>query len=809
MQKAKTVTLTFGLLLFIILALTGCGANISTKLTVDDSFAGSRQIVCTVSKNDVNEYFKGGVAKIDEIINNKCPSELTYTKSEDEANYVYTFELTFSSKDDYEAKLEKILERKPNVTFTTPNTLFVKGFCITEDFNSQDILGWFKKAVEEEKLMDDISNLWEIGETAVEYAGITYKTNGNISLNQIEYKPIEKIVFTTKQEKDGIFSRDISIYIPSETLQMLSAEIEDYMSNRVPQDGKGEWITNDYGKEFKISFTAESAEELASKTSTALDSKNNTASLKDDMENSTAFKTQTLFEEALDCSAFVSDSSNNVNIDYKYITSGGEEISFVQKESNGEWQDVSYLYDNGIMSFSDDINICLFRIGIEKQYLINKVNIIMKQNDNNRYERSIIFEYDQSASIEGAELAKKYFDGLNAPHTKTTAQEKDGIIKCTVNITGSSEEITAALKKLFGEGNSLTYFRQKGLLKVKKSTLMTDNIDMVDFLQKVNYNNTINYCLVTKGKEVIKGIAFEADGRKDLKSIGKSKEQFSDELPGYNVKIKYNGSVFSPIAVLFICLIIIIALILIIFAALPILKAISRKLGEINISYKDTIINLMKSIKSKGIIIIQKSLVYTWDAFGKMKVNINAAKTINEPIEDIVIPKTKVKVLRIVKYLLLFAMVCFFFPFFTVSCGTTANSITFNGWTSTFGTIVNTGFSTEKIDGNLLCILLLLLPVASFIILTIKSKLSEGINFIICSLSSLISVIELIAYRIKVIEKIEESGYGSLDLKFEWGYKLSLIVHIAIFIITAYASFIIFTRNRNTKSDTVQNEQIL
>lgn len=813
MHRCKKNFLLLGIFIILIFCLSSCGAYVKTELNIDDSFSGNRKIVCTVNKNDVKDNFKGGVKKIDEILKNKCPSDLTYTKSEDATQYIYTFNLPFASKDDYEAKLERILMRKPNVYFSTSDTPFVKGIRISEDFNSLDILEWFKKVVEQEKLMDNLSNLWELGDTKVNYNGNNYVTSGEINLNKIEYYPINGILIYTQQSEYGTFYRDITFSIPDTTYQSASQEIEDYLSKRVPDGGNGEWSTTDNGKNYIITFHADSADELASKTSIVLDSNDNKACFIEDTPNSKAFKTQYILEETLNFSSFVSQNGNKVYVAYIYQPYDYDNIIFVQNEVNGSWQDVYYELNEGVVSFDDEINSWHIKVGVERKYPLSKVDIIMKQLDGNRFERKIVFEYDNNLDIEVAELAKKYIDGLSIPYTSTSTVYENETAKFVITITGDSEQITEAVKKLFGDNNNVIYIRQKGLFKVKKSTLMEDTINMQSLLQDSNYNNKINYTFITDGKEKINRLTLDSDGI-NIKTLEVNSSEFSEELSDDNVTIKYNGSVFNGMALFLILLIILLPIAILILVVVIFTKKASKQSEGEKVSYRDTIINIINSLKTKLYILFNKCLKLINNILNKIKNYANNLKNkkekdnindvankinISQNLDKIDIKQVKNKLSVILKLLLFCAAIGFFFPMFTISCGNETNKLTFNGWTATFGTTVDTGFSSQRIEGNPLCMLLLLLPVISIIILVIKNKLSNLVKYIISLFSSASSIFILQILKNRVINEVKYSNYGIFNVKFEWGYKFMFIVNNIIVIISAIILYLILKENKTIK----------
>lgn len=124
----------------------------------------------------------------------------------------------------------------------------------------------------------------------------------------------------------------------------------------------------------------------------------------------------------------------------------------------------------------------------------------------------------------------------------------------------------------------------------------------------------------------------------------------------------------------------------------------------------------------------------------------------------------KKKISLAIKVILFTLIICFFFPLCTVSCGDTDYEI--SGYESTFGVEA----MGEKIDGNLLCGLLILIPII-LLICALKMKVLNDLT-IVYIMGAVVNIIILSVYRIRLPKLAEEY---MATIKFNFGYYLELI----------------------------------
>lgn len=150
------------------------------------------------------------------------------------------------------------------------------------------------------------------------------------------------------------------------------------------------------------------------------------------------------------------------------------------------------------------------------------------------------------------------------------------------------------------------------------------------------------------------------------------------------------------------------------------------------------------------------------------------------PDGDVKYEKIKWSMKKIVKSIAAVLAVLFFFPLCTVSCG---EEVEISGLTSTIG--VET-FWGERTGGNILCILLFLLPV--FVIGVFYLKKIEGLErkYVCAVTASILHFLALIVYGISLKLTADDYGY---EARFTMWYYLSLLGSALLTVCTGAAAY--------------------
>jgi hypothetical protein len=134
------------------------------------------------------------------------------------------------------------------------------------------------------------------------------------------------------------------------------------------------------------------------------------------------------------------------------------------------------------------------------------------------------------------------------------------------------------------------------------------------------------------------------------------------------------------------------------------------------------------------------------------------------------------KIGTIIKVIALVLCVLFFLPLVTVSCAGAVES--FSGLDSAIG--------KEYVSGNFLAILMLLIPVALFVIFQFKKKRTfiQGKVFVLSTVLSVVGLVIFIAYPVIVIGIMIENVGEVLPFRLTPWYFLSVILYIVNLILS-------------------------
>lgn len=151
--------------------------------------------------------------------------------------------------------------------------------------------------------------------------------------------------------------------------------------------------------------------------------------------------------------------------------------------------------------------------------------------------------------------------------------------------------------------------------------------------------------------------------------------------------------------------------------------------------------------------------------------------------KDVVYKKTPVKGKTVLKIFALIMEICFFLPLCTVSCS--GQKLPINGLDATFGTKA----MGETIEGNILCILLMLIPIAILAVLFMKNLYEKTYAYLITGAVPLVQLIILFVFKSRIIEQAEEY---SATVKFNNGFYMNIISSILVIIVSAVMYYMIY-----------------
>ena len=259
------------------LLLTACGGVVNTDMSFDDSFAGSRVMTYTISNSDYNSYVQKDFETVSATLKALCPEDIEITSlTQDDTNIVAVFTINFSSKEDYESKVARILtavgsDKEPDVTLLRSNTAFAKGVAYQENFGSDDLLKWMSDGIMSNNFITSSYEIYIFSteKVSLTIAGEEFEKDANMSIidvNTTKYLPINGVVFNTVINKDGTIDRSIALNIPDTSYDQAKDDIDKFMADRVGEVGTGTWSEEDYAHIFTIEGKALTTEQCKTMT---------------------------------------------------------------------------------------------------------------------------------------------------------------------------------------------------------------------------------------------------------------------------------------------------------------------------------------------------------------------------------------------------------------------------------------------------------------------------------------------------------------------------------------------------------------
>ena len=337
---------------------TGCGASVSTDMTVDKDFSGERKIILQLDNDDLS-YVDGGIGALEKVIKSNIPKDMKYSVSNYSGGKKITFKISFKNLQDYRTKVSNIIkkgadvkDKTTEVTYERSESYFKKGILFEENFSSVDLLNWYKVALRKAKIISESEGNWyESGSTKLTLEGKEYSS---LSVNTQENSCLSSAEVTTTVLVDNTFERTITFRANASTIEQLKEKgcvLNDYLKGLAPEKCEFTESTDDDGDNYNytFSFTAKDADDLVAKTNAILQTNTNTVTLESVVNEDRLGYANVTYSELLDGSYYLDyDSyySNPLSSRVK-VYNNTTLLSAIRGES-----DLSYNENEGEISYS-------------------------------------------------------------------------------------------------------------------------------------------------------------------------------------------------------------------------------------------------------------------------------------------------------------------------------------------------------------------------------------------------------------------------------------------------------------------------
>lgn len=498
MKRIFAVLLMTAMLLTLCLTLTGCDApsiRVESQLNIDDAFRGTRTVTVIFPLSSAIDAVK------DEIIADAPAQDtegvsFTYLGA---AGDGYSFELSlrFESHDQYEEQVSAVIGRDASAVLSIGDTVMFSGVRMAEDFSVGDLISWIRRDTAATEATKDYT--FDYARGSVRVGANAYETGAVTDISDCTGVPVNGVDIKTYNAKALMlgytFDRSFVFSIPADTYadhkDAINACFASVSGAQITDLREGSSVL------YTLTFSGLSLSELEEATAGVLDSGSVSVYYGDKGSLSTPLFEGCVMEESLDTMSFCGADGNPPPLKYTYTLPTnavrGEGAVF----RGGVWESAG-IWDDGAYRVEDTAGMTRLRIYDGRQYHISGADILLESLGKNKFRRTVSFRYPITDGFDGPVYATKFFAAKEA----TAAYDNDDeCIICSVICEGSIDEINAALERIFGSGNYLSYERRSGALSDK--TALTDTIDIRDLLGIENLTVPITYAAASENGENI------------------------------------------------------------------------------------------------------------------------------------------------------------------------------------------------------------------------------------------------------------------------------------------------------------------
>lgn len=495
MKKVISISVALVILLSTVFLFSGCnwgGLQVTSKLTIDENFSGSRTVTFAVPESVYSENLDSNIKEAAPVTEDGTVT-LGYSDLE-EGGTEYTLSIYFSSQSDYVSRMESLLGRDVSVNLAKPDNIMAKGVRYTENFNTTELLAWLEPVLEEDDKAFGMS--LECKGAVAEIEGLEYETKPTMDINTIEGQPLQSIKVYTKNNKDGTYDRTFTILMDSNLYKTVGNQINFYFEAATDTEiaDSLRWTEVDKSQQCQVVYTGLDMQQLISVTNRMFSVNDITISYGDTDNSSTPFIEGLAFDEKINLNAYVGDKNGNVPISYEYVlpeeTTHGTAtvLNTGIWEEQGEWS--GNLYSLQYEGNCVDISI---KDGIE--FPVEKIQYTLQRigDDNYRRVTEIYYKKDEESQFSGAEYACDYFTNKGADAQTRTEDEFE---VCSLSIKGSAIELSIAEAQLFGGGNYFSQTVSNPALDIRTMTEIRDYVYIAPLLTEMNKEIPVYYTVL-------------------------------------------------------------------------------------------------------------------------------------------------------------------------------------------------------------------------------------------------------------------------------------------------------------------------
>ena len=522
--------------------------DISTTLTVDDSFVGKRTMVMTFPQS-VIKTGSDAETNLEKVVQKYCPNALTPSKGYSDGKIQYSFELAFESKQEYIEKTSRILGAQSLVSFSHPNTIMTQGWKLEENFKSEQLLtDWISQGAKTEGF-GGLEFKVEEKATSVSLNDDTQRSEPVISVNCLEGYPLQRIRIETVKKKGSYddskiyYDRTIIFTIAQSTFDSDSENIRKYFTDNTPPASSAEWPISNNSYNYTIKFKNLDQSQMRSYTQKLLHTEYGEVDYMDRSIGSTILAEQNSYNEELDFSNYIGNNSTNVPIEYLYSVSGTTELSECQLYEDGTWRIAGdFLEENQygkLSAIKYNGSYMKLRINDGKQYKAASIEIETVPLEADNLRKTITLKYDRGAGgDEASDYAKSFMEHLGFGAVQSVINNE---CMCTFTTSGAPEALNETFTMIFSGKNSTKFSSEGQFMSLRTMKNYKDHLDLSSVMIGKNAETPVYYKLSAQSGDIVKSFSYTSETSTDKADLSKTEDgAVSLLLTGTEFDVEFN-----------------------------------------------------------------------------------------------------------------------------------------------------------------------------------------------------------------------------------------------------------------------------
>lgn len=424
--------------------LVGC-SEVDTELVFDSDLAGSRTMTVYLSDSDLADNVPVPATDLDAIAESNLPNSLSYTPfAAAEGGVQSEFTLNFDSVEDYEAKVQSLLdlggvETEAQIDVWVLDSPFSEGFLVEENFTSAELLQWLIDPLLDAGVIDEseTGDVFSLNENWVTVDGTRVESySSEIYVDELIQTGMYNVEMRTEMVDDGKWIRTVNFYMDDYSYEKVSSKVDDYFSKQIPSGATLEEKTGEYGDQmWTVTLPALTPEELVKATDELLYTDDTEFSFERE-EGARFFGEQYVLHDTADC-AQICDTAD-VSIYDELIAAEGWQVW----ADNHEGEELTVQTDGAQVLFG-------------KYFPIDSVDVDLSIGMTGKLNLDIAYRFTDADALEQSDMIVETVSGPS--QLDVEEDEADGETTYTVKISAADPEELDLLLGEYLPGSDFAY----------------------------------------------------------------------------------------------------------------------------------------------------------------------------------------------------------------------------------------------------------------------------------------------------------------------------------------------------------------